>query len=456
MPIKKAHVKQVKSGSYQVSYSLGYNYVKRRYETFTRACPAAAEAYALAARIEEYIYYGGSADKIKTKFARSAPVTFRDYAARWIKKREGQGRDGKRGKRLEKRTISENVLHVNRMSAIIGEIPLEKLNSEVIAHMFFALEIGDDRHRPCGGTYRQHIYTTLDLILKDAEKDDIVRGPNPLLGVERPSRDTKEKTSLTAEEARSCIKAIGALPRLNAKAFGVLLCLTCGLRPSEMLALTWGDVHLEGESPYIHVWRSAEKDKQRRKGTKTNRARDVPILIDTVPSFNAWAEEQRRLFSKLGLGIDGDTPVVSNKTGQMVIESYFRKWLRKNAKALCLPEWATPYSLRHSFVTLSCVGCNINLKTIGSIVGHAYVSTTETYIHRLDREVCEAAQVISSFLFAGAESGCRDCAHWSPSPHPSIGACWAKGAKGITATLPDDSCPMLEPKHGNCKDERKC
>lgn len=449
MSTKKARVNRKDSGSYQVSYSLGYNYAKRKYETFTRVCSTEAEAHFIARQIEEYIYFGGSTDKIRFRFSRKSPSTFREYSAQWLKKRKSQGRKGAVGKKLEARTVSENILHVNRMTAIIGDVPMNKLTSEVIALMFFRLECGDKDNLPCGGTYRQHIYTTLDLILKDAIKNDFIRGNSPLLGVDRPERDTAEKASLTVEETRACIKAIKAMPHLNAKAFGVLLCLTCGLRPSEMLALTWDDIHIDSASPYIRVWRSAVKDKQKRKSTKTNHERMVPVLPDMISIFEEWASQQALLLGEIGLKTNGETPVVNNRTGGMVIESCFRKWLHKNALPLALPEWITPYHLRHTFVTLGCVTCNINLKIIGSMVGHSYVTTTETYIHRLERDVCEAAQVISGVMFGGPDNTCKGCMHWSPSPLPSIGACWARGMKDIAVTLSDDVCfcGMMKHKH---------
>lgn len=245
---------------------------------------------------------------------------------------------------------------------------------------------------------------------------------------------------MSGGEAQRCIAKIVAHPPA-AKPFGVLLCLTCGLRPSEMLALTWGDVHLESPTPYIRVWSSAERDKKKRKATKTNKERNAPIMPAMVPQFRAWACEQENLLGKMGLKRTYATPVVTNRTGAMTIESSFRKWLKSNAAKYGIPSWVRPYNLRHSFVSIGYVVCQIDLKTLGTIVGHAWTTTTEGYIHRLDPQVSDAAGAMSDFLFADSqEPVCKTCIHWSPSPLPFLGACWAHGMAKIVATEPHATC----------------
>lgn len=436
---REARIGQTRYGTWRVRYSLGYDYAKKDYARFSKTVASETEAHCLKKQIEDYIYHGGQPSKLRAKFGATPSVTFAEYSSKWLKKRIEQGKCGKPGKRLESRTLAENGSHIRRVTALIGHVPMQKLTGEALCRMFFELEMGDGEHKPCRGTYRQHIYGTLNILLTSAVKDDLIED-NPLRSVERPARDSLEKRSMSGEEARRCVAMIVAHSPA-AKPFGVLLCLTCGLRPSEMLALTWGDVHLESPTPYIRVWSSAEKDKKKRKATKTNKERDAPIMPAMVAQFRAWAREQESLLEKMGLKRTGATPVVTNRTGGMTIESSFRKWLKTNSAKYGIPAWVRPYNLRHSFVSIGYVVCQIDLKTLGAIVGHAFISTTEGYIHRLDPQVSEAADAMGDFLFSDSRDPiCKTCIHWSPSPLPFMGACWAHGMSRIVATEPRSTC----------------
>lgn len=93
---------------------------------------------------------------------------------------------------------------------------------------------------------------------------------NPLDRVERPKRDTAEKISLSPEQAQSVFKQVTDNP-LEAKTVGMLLCLSYGLRISEMLALKWSD----DANGIISVNKSLVKNKQEFKSTKNGEERSV-------------------------------------------------------------------------------------------------------------------------------------------------------------------------------------
>ena len=86
---------------------------------------------------------------------------------------------------------------------------------------------------------------------------------NPCAKVANPKRDTEEKFSLSAKEAQNLVSFILAEP-LHSRAIGVLIALSCGLRLSEMLALTWHDF----KNASLDVCKSLKREKQAYKSTK--------------------------------------------------------------------------------------------------------------------------------------------------------------------------------------------
>ncbi|MDB5588940.1 MAG: tyrosine recombinase XerC [Devosia sp.] len=165
--------------------------------------------------------------------------------------------------------------------------------------------------------------------------------------------------ALTVIEARSAITTTGEMeerPWVAARDMAVLsLCYGAGLRISEALAITRGDL----------------EDTALRVTGKGGKIRLVPLIdavrrsIDTyleICPFKLWPEEP------LFRGIKGG--VLSPRLIQLRVVQ-----LRG---ALGLPPSATPHALRHSFAThlLSRGG---DLRAIQELLGHASLSTTQIY-----------------------------------------------------------------------------
>lgn len=165
--------------------------------------------------------------------------------------------------------------------------------------------------------------------------------------------------ALTVVEAKQTITATDELedrPWVAARDMAVIsLCYGAGLRISEALALTKGDL----ESDVLRVT------------GKGGKIRMVPLISPVrqaieeylkLSPFKLWPEDP------LFRGVRGG--VLSPRLIQLRMEQ-----LRS---ALGLPPSATPHALRHSFAT-HLLGKGGDLRAIQELLGHASLSTTQIY-----------------------------------------------------------------------------
>ncbi|KKB78926.1 recombinase XerC [Devosia soli] len=165
--------------------------------------------------------------------------------------------------------------------------------------------------------------------------------------------------ALTVIEARQTIEATDELedrPWVAARDMAVIsLCYGAGLRISEALALTKGDL----ESDVLRVT------------GKGGKVRMVPLIapvrqaIDTYLSlspFKLWAED----------------PLFRGVRGGVLSPRLIQLRMQQLRSALGLPPSATPHALRHSFAT-HLLGKGGDLRAIQELLGHASLSTTQIY-----------------------------------------------------------------------------
>ena len=132
----------------------------------------------------------------------------------------------------------------------------------------------------------------------------------------------------------------------------------CGLRIGEVLALTpaqFGDP----PSPTLAVT------------GKGNKTRLVPVLSIVQDSVVDYIE-------RCPYSLDPDKPLFRGAKGGPLHAAILQKSVRTLRSALALPQTATPHALRHSFATHLLAGGG-DLRTIQELLGHASLSTTQTY-----------------------------------------------------------------------------
>ena len=165
--------------------------------------------------------------------------------------------------------------------------------------------------------------------------------------------------ALTVSEARQTIAVTESMeerPWVAARDMAVLsLCYGAGLRISEALALTSGDLESQ-------VLRVTGKGGKVRLVPLIEPVRKAIDLYRELCPFKSWPEE----------------PLFRGVKGGVLSPRLIQQRMVQLRSALQLPPSATPHALRHSFAT-HLLGRGGDLRAIQELLGHASLSTTQIY-----------------------------------------------------------------------------
>ena len=180
----------------------------------------------------------------------------------------------------------------------------------------------------------------------------LVRGPRIRPGVPRP---------VTEDQARGLIAESDLDPDIEAWEAArdtalITLLYGCGLRISEALSLTRGEVPLGASLRVLG------------KGSKT---RIAPVLPQVAEAIAAYVAE-------LPFALGPQDPLFRAKRGGPYSPRHAQALMQRLRGRLGLPASATPHALRHSFAT-HLLGAGADLRSIQELLGHASLSTTQRY-----------------------------------------------------------------------------
>lgn len=180
----------------------------------------------------------------------------------------------------------------------------------------------------------------------------LVRGPRLKVGLPRPVSEDQAR-DLLAEAAGDTERD----PWETARDEAVLTLLWgCGLRISEALSLTLGDVPL-GQALRITG-----------KGGKT---RIVPVLDAVRAAMDVYLDE-------LPFVLTADEPLFRAKRGGPLSPRHVQGLVQTLRGRLGLSDRVTPHAFRHAFAT-HLLGAGADLRAIQDLLGHASLSTTQRY-----------------------------------------------------------------------------
>jgi len=189
--------------------------------------------------------------------------------------------------------------------------------------------------------------------------------------VASPKRDQHLPRVLKAREVAALLDSIPAstpLERRDRAMFEVAY--ASGLRAEELTKLDLGDVNFDAEELRVHG--------------KGGRQRVVPVGEQAGRSLVAYVERARPLLAREGDPDEG--ALFLSKSGRRLGPSDLRRRLRTWTRRAETAPGATPHTLRHSFATHLLEG-GADLRSIQELLGHATISTTQTYTRVESRRV---------------------------------------------------------------------
>jgi len=180
----------------------------------------------------------------------------------------------------------------------------------------------------------------------------LVRGPRLPPSVPRPVTEDQAKGLLEESEAD-----LDGVEWAMARDRAVLTLLYgCGLRISEALSLTRAD------APLPQTLRITGK------GAKTRMVPVLPAVRKAVDDYLA----------DLPFTVGPREPLFRAARGGPLSARQVQATVQRLRGRLGLPKSATPHALRHSFAT-HLLGAGADLRSIQELLGHASLSTTQTY-----------------------------------------------------------------------------
>jgi integrase/recombinase XerC len=203
--------------------------------------------------------------------------------------------------------------------------------------------------------------------------------PDPFLELEPPPKPQQEADWLTEDEFARLLAA-AEHPRRRRDGLAerdrlVLLTLVqTGLRRSELIALNWSDLELDGPRPSLLV--------RCGKGRKPRRQPLVPTVAAELARLRAAREAP------------ADAPVFCGLEGKRRQPTILAAIIRRAAEGAGLEKRVTAHTLRHTAATWLRQQTG-DARLVAAYLGHADLSTVSRYAHVAEAELYEAAATLA-------------------------------------------------------------
>lgn len=218
-------------------------------------------------------------------------------------------------------------------------------------------------------------------IMQKAMNNDIVHR-NVFAKIKVPKVEPKVRRPLTKKEQLMICKTFSG----HRMGIPALLLLFCGLRRSELLALTWNDIDIEKMKVTVNkgaVYGSNQPDVLAPKTAMSNREIPIPtIIIRAITAAKIQAKSNMVCPSAKG-------EIMSMIAYRRAWESYLNflnmqaggRGASRSRPKIVMIENITAHMFRHTYATLL-YNADVDVKSAQALMGHADISTTiKIYIH---------------------------------------------------------------------------
>lgn len=234
---------------------------------------------------------------------------------------------------------------------------------------------------------RLNVYKIMSNAMKLAVKSGMVDG-DPMFGVTRPRLPEYQAQTYTLDEVVTLLEYV----RGDALEVAVLLAVTTGIRRSELAALDWMDLKVDGGRAELEVRRGYHGVRDGETAPKTARSRRTVA----IPEFAAARIREIRGERVVRLG-----PLLADADGnRMSPDGITARWKRLMGRCLSRTDGTPTHNppvrfvewknLRHTHATIT-LESGVDIVTVSRRLGHASVSTTDSYYLRPGRSADEKA-----------------------------------------------------------------
>jgi integrase/recombinase XerC/integrase/recombinase XerD len=188
---------------------------------------------------------------------------------------------------------------------------------------------------------------------------------NPADLVATPKKDQYLPRVLKPAEAAGVLDAIPSSGPLDLRDRALFeVAYGCGLRAEELVNLDVTDLDPDAEEMRVTG-----------KGSKT---RIVPAGEPAWRALERYLDQARPKLTATTSGTRAEPALFLSKSGRRLSTSDVRRRLRTSTQRVGVEAGVTPHTLRHSFATHLLEG-GADLRAIQELLGHASISTTQTY-----------------------------------------------------------------------------
>lgn len=272
----------------------------------------------------------------------------------------------------------------------LGKYKLKELRKDMVQK--FVNDLVADGYKP--GTVVL-IFGKLRCALSQAYESELI-SKNPALYIKLPVIEKEEKKVLTPEQQKEFIKK--ATERDDVYGSFFILLLATGLRISEALALTWGDIDFKQNLLYVNKTKALIKDVYNRnsvtfgytspKTRTSNRAIPLlPSIASILKSLQREQGESKHVLNDKYINVfEKNNLVFCTYKGTSLEAARVGRQLKILLRESGIPEEMkiTPHSLRHTFATRG-MEKGVDMKVMQQFLGHAKINmTADLYTHVLD------------------------------------------------------------------------